>query len=106
MLLRDMALHLLFEFNLRLYGGCAMTDKLLIDRELLERVAGMTDRSCIRAMDELRAILAAPAAPAADATVRQTTDGGRNQSYEGLFDGETEEQRASRLAAHRTNGVL
>ena len=38
MLLRDMALHLLFEFNLRLYGGCAMTDKLLIDRELLERV--------------------------------------------------------------------
>ena len=40
-----------------------MTDKLLIDRELLERVAGMTDRSCIRAMDELRATLAAPRQP-------------------------------------------
>lgn len=38
MLLRDMALHLLFEFNLSLYGGCAMTDKLLIDRDLLERI--------------------------------------------------------------------
>ncbi len=38
MLLRDMALHLLFEFNLRLYGGCAMNTKLLIDRELLERI--------------------------------------------------------------------
>ena len=49
---------------------------------------------------------AAPAAPAADATVRQATDGGRNQSYEGLFDGETEEQRASRLAAHRAKGVV
>ena len=35
MLLRDMALHLLFEFNLILYGWLAMTDKLLIDRELL-----------------------------------------------------------------------
>lgn len=34
MLLRDMALHLLFEFNLRLYGWCAMT-KVTIDRELL-----------------------------------------------------------------------
>ena len=34
MLLRDMALHLLFEFNLSLYGWCAMT-KVTIDRELL-----------------------------------------------------------------------
>ena len=48
----------------------------------------------------------APAAPAADAPVRQATDGGRNQSYEGLFDGETEEQRASRLAAHSAKGVV
>ena len=38
MLLRGMALHLLFEFNLKLYGWCAMTDKLLIKRELLERI--------------------------------------------------------------------
>lgn len=30
--------------------------------------------------------------------VRQVTDGGRNPRYEGLFEGETEEQRASRLA--------
>lgn len=51
-------------------------------------------------------LYAAPAAPAADATVRQATDGGRNQSYEGLFDGETEEQRASRLATHRSKGVV
>ena len=54
----------------------------------------------------LTSLNAAPAAPAADATVRQATDGGRNQSYEGLFDGETEEQRASRLAAHRTQGAV
>ena len=57
-------------------------------------------------LTSLNAAPAAPAAPAADATVRQATDGGRNQSYEGLFDGETEEQRASRLAAHRTQGVV
>lgn len=31
-------MHLLFEFNLSLYGGCAMTDRLLIDRELLEEL--------------------------------------------------------------------
>lgn len=30
--------------------------------------------------------------------VRQVTDGGRNPRYEGLFEGESEEQRASRLA--------
>lgn len=54
-----------------------------------------------------RAMLTAyPAAPAADTPVRQATDGGRNQSYEGLFDGETEEQRASRLAANRAKGVV
>lgn len=57
-------------------------------------------------LTSLNAAPAAPAAPAADATVRQATDGGRNQSYEGLFDGETEEQRASRLAAHRTQGAV
>ncbi len=32
------------------------------------------------------------------ASLQQSTDGGRNPRYEGLFDGETEEQRASRLA--------
>ncbi len=54
-----------------------------------------------------RAMLAAaPAAPAANAPVRQATDGGRNQNYEGLFDGETEEQRASRLSAHSAKGVV
>lgn len=35
--------------------------KVTIDRELLERVAGMSKRSCLTAMDELRAILANPA---------------------------------------------
>jgi hypothetical protein len=34
--------------------------KVTIDRELLERVAGMSKRSCLTAMDELRAILAHP----------------------------------------------
>lgn len=37
------------------------------------------------------------AEPDAD-LVRQVTDGGRNPRYEGLFEGESEEQRASRLA--------
>ena len=36
MLLRDMALHLLFEFNLRLYGWCAMTDVKRLDIEQYE----------------------------------------------------------------------
>ena len=43
------------------------------------------------------------AVPVSDAkaqgVVMQSTDGGRNPRYEGLFDGETEEQRASRLNA-------
>ena len=41
-----------------------------------------------------------PVFPAkAQGVVMQSTDGGRNPRYEGLFDGETEEQRASRLNA-------
>lgn len=35
---------------------------------------------------------------AATAPVQQATDGGRNLRYEGLFEGETEEQRSLRLA--------
>ena len=43
---------------------------------------------------------AAPVSEAkAQGVVMQSTDGGRNPRYEGLFDGETEEQRASRLNA-------
>lgn len=36
------------------------------------------------------------------APVNQATDGGRNPRYEGLFDGETEQQRAERLASAQT----
>lgn len=42
-------------------------------------------------------LLAIASAPAIEPS-RQVTDGGRNPRYEGLFDGETEEQRALRLA--------
>ena len=45
-------------------------------------------------------LYAAPVPEAkAQGVVMQSTDGGRNPRYEGLFDGETEEQRASRLNA-------
>lgn len=77
MLLRDMALHLLFEFNLRLYGWCAMTTKLLIDRELLERVAKPVlfrshEDAHADACAELRAILSAPRQPEGGGLTRYT----------------------------------
>lgn len=49
-----------------------------------------------RLVNEVRDL--AEALASAHAPAQQATDGGRNPRYEGLFDGETEEQRASRLA--------
>lgn len=57
--------------------------------------------SCDECTEEGVTTLAEFAAPKPAPTIepeRQVTDGGRNPRYEGLFEGETEEQRASRLA--------
>lgn len=57
-------MHLLFEFNLSLYGGCAMTDRLLIDRELLADLLGNDHDKRIMAERHLLAMLANAPSPA------------------------------------------
>lgn len=65
---------------------------------------GTMSASCPQCGCRYRLIAGADiAAPIAQtAPVNQATDGGRNPLYEGLFEGETEQQRTERLASAQT----
>jgi len=57
---------------------------------------GSVERVALKPLPELSVIAIGPAQTA---LVNHVTDGGRNPRYEGLFEGETEQQRTERLAS-------